>query len=59
MKCPLCGAETVVVRSERRVEARVNRIRECFNEHRFDTLEQATTAPRDKHKRRGRPRKNP
>jgi transcriptional regulator NrdR family protein len=38
MKCPLCGAETVVVRSERRVEARVNRIRECFNEHRFNTL---------------------
>jgi transcriptional regulator NrdR family protein len=59
MKCPQCGVETVVVRSERRVESRVNRIRECFNEHRFNTLEQPISAPRDKHKRRGRPKKNP
>lgn len=49
MKCPLCGAWSVV-RETREADGKVRRRRECGNEHRFWTLETTTNT-------RGRPQK--
>lgn len=40
MKCPICNAPTIVLETRLRLESKVHRRRECFNEHIFTTIEQ-------------------
>ena len=45
MKCPLCGAPTEVIDTRLKGNKYVRK-RECFNEHRFKTIESPVTIPK-------------
>lgn len=47
MKCPLCNAPSEI-KLTRTEEGLVTRTRECFNVHRFKTIETVLTQPKPK-----------
>jgi transcriptional regulator NrdR family protein len=42
MKCPVCGTRHMEVLQTRREPDETIRVRQCFNEHKFETTEQVT-----------------
>ena len=42
MKCPVCGTRHMEVLQTRREPDATIRLRQCFNEHKFETTEQVT-----------------